>query len=163
MRRDRLEGLILLIVALVVVTADQLTKSWVVMNMERGQSLDLMSWLAPVLRLTYVANTGVVFGLFQGWGDFFLIVAVVVVALLLVYYRHLPDGHILLRLALGLQLGGAMGNLVDRIVRGAVVDFIDLNFWPMHEWPIFNLADASIVAGVGLLALMMLWDQGKRE
>ncbi len=160
MRRPRLEGLILPLIALGALTADQLAKSWVVARLEWGQSMDLASWLAPILRLTYVTNTGVAFGLLQGFGDLFLIVAVVVVGLLLIYYRQIPQGQVLLRIALGLQLGGAMGNLVDRIVRGSVVDFIDLNFWPMQEWPIFNLADASIVAGVGLLVLVMLYETG---
>ena len=160
MRRSRLEDLILPFIVLGVLTADQLVKGWVVARLEWGQSMDLASWLAPILRLTYVTNTGVAFGLLQGFGDLFLIVAVVVVGLLLIYYRQLPQGQVLLRIALGLQMGGAMGNLVDRIVRGSVVDFIDLNFWPMQEWPIFNLADASIVTGVGLLVLVMLYETG---
>ena len=68
-----------------------------------------------------------------------------------------------MRAALGLQLGGTIGNnLVDRLRQGFVVDFIDLSFWPLHEWPLFNLADASIVTGVALLALLMLWEE-RRE
>ena len=78
---------------------------------------------------------------------------------IILYYRHLPDGQRLARIALGLQLGGAVGNLVDRLRQGFVVDFIDLNFWPLHDWPVFNLADGSIVAGVTLLALLMLWEE----
>jgi signal peptidase II len=64
-----------------------------------------------------------------------------------------------MRVALGLQLGGALGNLVDRFVHGRVVDFIDLNFWPLHNWPIFNIADSSIVTGTVVLAVLMLWDE----
>jgi signal peptidase II len=138
---------------------DQVSKSWVVARLEFGQSVDLWSWLAPVLRLTHVTNTGVAFGLLPGMGDFFVIVAVVVVSLLLLYYRHLPPGQVVIRIALGLQLGGALGNLSDRLARGSVVDFVDLNFWPLQKWPVFNLADASIVAGAVLIAVTMVWQE----
>jgi len=77
----------------------------------------------------------------------------------LLYYRHLPSGQPLLRVALGFQLGGATGNLIDRLLRGLVVDFIDLNFWPMKNWPVSNVADICIVTGVILLALLMVWEQ----
>lgn len=155
--------MVLPLVALLILIIDQVSKGLVVARMEWGQSMDLVSWLAPVLRITYVTNTGVAFGLFQGMGDLFLIAALVVVGALFLYYRRLPAGDILLRIALGLQMGGALGNLTDRLWRGAVVDFIDLNFWPFRDWPIFNLADASIVTGVGLLALHMLLEARTTE
>lgn len=159
MHRLRIENLILPIVALLMLVADQVSKGWIVARLEVGQSMDLASWLAPVFRLTYVTNTGVVFGLLPGMGDLFVIVAAVVVGVLLLYYRYIPPGQVLIRIALGLQLGGALGNLTDRLVRGSVVDFLDLNFWPLERWPVFNLADASIVAGVGLLVVAMLEEQ----
>lgn len=159
LHRVQMEGLVLPLVALLTVAADQVSKMLIVARLAEGQSTDLMSWLAPVLRLTHVTNTGVVFGLLQGMGDLFLVVAVVVVGVLLLYYRHLPPDQVPVRIALGLQLGGALGNLADRLVRGSVVDFIDLNFWPLQDWPVFNLADASIVTGVGLLLLVMMWEQ----
>lgn len=159
MRRLRIESLILPTMALLMLAADQVSKGWVVARLEMGQSVDLASWLAPVFHLTYVTNTGVVFGLLPGMGDLFIIVAAVVVGVLLLYHRHIPPGQVPIRIALGLQLGGALGNLTDRLVRGSVVDFIDLNFWPLERWPVFNLADASIVTGVGLLVLAMLGEQ----
>lgn len=158
LRRLRAEGLILPLVALLTLAADQLSKQWIVTHLEWGQSMDLASWLTPILRFTYITNTGVAFGLLQGMGDIFTVVAIVVVGVLLWYYHSLPPGQVLLRIALGLQLGGAVGNLADRLMRGAVVDFIDLNFWPLQQWPVFNLADASIVTGVGLLMLKMVFD-----
>ncbi len=127
--------------------------------MSLGESREVASWLAPFFSLTYVTNTGIVFGLFQGMGDVLLIVAFIAIGAIFLYYRHLPSGPILLHIALGLQVGGALGNVVDRLARGAVVDFIDLNFWPLHHWPIFNLADASIVTGVVLLLLVMLTER----
>jgi signal peptidase II len=91
-----------------------------------------------------------------GMSDLFVVIALVVVAILLFYYRQLPRGQWLVRAALGLQLGGALGNLLDRLIRGSVVDFVDVNFWPLREWPVFNVADASIVAGVVFLGISLL-------
>ena len=156
--RWRAEDLILLAVAVAVVAADQVTKSLVVAHLPLGQSMDLTPWLSPAFQLTHITNTGIVFGLLPGLGDLFVVIAVAVVAMLVLYYRHLPPGQIPIRIALGLQLGGALGNLVDRLARGSVVDFIDLNFWPLEKWAIFNLADASIVSGAVLLGLVMLWE-----
>lgn len=156
-----LKNPILPVVAGAVLALDQISKSWVVAHMSLGESREVASWLAPLFSLTYVTNTGIVFGLFQGIGDVFLIVVLIAIGAIFLYYRHLPSGPIPLHIALGLQLGGALGNLVDRLLRGAVVDFIDLNFWPLHHWPIFNLADTSIVTGVGLLLLMMLTERDR--
>jgi signal peptidase II len=158
-----LKNPILPIVALAALALDQASKAWIVGHMALGESRELTLWLAPILSLTHVTNTGVAFGLFQGMSDFFSIVAIVAVVIILLYYRHIPGKPKLLHVALGLQLGGAMGNLVDRLFRGAVVDFIDLNFWPLHHWPIFNLADTSIVAGVGILLFIILTDREKPD
>jgi signal peptidase II len=146
-------------VALLILALDQVTKGWIVAHMTLGQSRDLTSWLAPVFRLTYITNTGVAFGLFQGLGDFFIVVDLVVVVALMIYNHWLPSGNWLMRLALGLQMGGALGNVADRIFRGAVVDFLDLNFWPLKSWPVGNVADVSIVAGVVLLGIMILLEE----
>lgn len=163
MRRLRAEELLLPGVALLVLVLDQVTKGWVVAHMTLGQSMDLTSWLVPVFRLTYITNTGVAFGLFPGLGDFFIIVDLVVAVVLVIYNRLLPSGSWLMRIALGLQLGGALGNVTDRLFRGAVVDFLDLNFWPLKSWPVGNLADVSIVAGVVLLGIMILFEDGERK
>jgi signal peptidase II len=159
LKSNRLDTLILPAVAALVVLADQLSKHLVMTRVAEGQSWDVAPWLAPLFRITHVTNTGAAFGMFRGWGDFFMIVAVVVVVVIIVYYHQVPDGQRLIRMALGLQLGGAIGNLVDRLRQGSVVDFIDLNFWPLHEWPVFNLADGSLVAGATLLAVLMIWEE----
>ena len=160
LRRLRAEDLILPGVALLSLAADQISKGLIVSRLQVGQSLDLTSWLAPVFRLTHITNTGAIFGLLPGLGDVFVLVAGVVVVLLFLYYRHIPPGQPLVRVSMGFLLGGALGNLVDRLVRGSVVDFLDLNFWPLEAWPVFNLADASIVSGVALVALTMLLEGG---
>jgi len=159
--KNRTRGsLILPLVAALSVAADQASKHSVRENLIPGQSLDLTPGLSSVLRITYVTNTGAAFGLFPGWSQVFVAVAVVVIVALVWYYVQLSDGQSLVQLALGLQLGGAIGNLIDRLrFGGSVVDFIDLNFWPLRRWPVFNLADASIVTGVTVLTLLMLWEE----
>ncbi len=162
MKERRRDTLILPATAALVLLVDQISKYLVTAWLEEGRSWDIVPWLASVFSVTHVTNTGAAFGLFPGWGDFFIIVAALVITAIIVYHHHLPDGQWLMRATLGLQLGGAIGNLVDRLRRGSVVDFIDLNFWPLHEWPVFNLADSSIVAGVALLALLVLLEE-RRE
>ena len=149
--------------AALVVLVDQASKYLVITWLGEGQSWDIAPWLAPFFRITHVTNTGAAFGLFPQLGGFIVVIAAILAVAIIIYQRHLPDGQWLVRVALGLQLGGAVGNnLVDRLRRGSVVDFIDLNFWPMREWPVFNVADISIVTGVSLLALWMLWEE-RRE
>ena len=145
--------------AALVLLADQVSKHLVRTWLARGQSWDIAPSLMPLLRVTHVTNTGVAFGLFPKVGDLFIVVAVVVVVVIILYHRHIPREQWLMRVALGLQLGGAMGNLLDRLRHGFVVDFIDLNFWPLHNWPVFNVADASLVTGVVVLSLLLVWDE----
>jgi signal peptidase II len=146
-------------VAAFVVLIDQLSKYLVTAWLDEGRSWDIVSWLAPVFRITHVTNTGVAFGMFPGAGRVFAVVHAVVAMAILIYGWRLPDDQWLMRVVLGLPLGGAIGNLIDRVRQGFVIDFIDFNFWPMRDWPVCNLADSAIVAGVGLLALLMLWEE----
>lgn len=129
---------------------DQLSKLWVLNNLEWGESWYPIPALKPLFSLTLVTNTGAAFGLFKDGGLLFTILALVVVAGILYYERRIPLHPIWLRAGLGLVLGGAAGNLVDRLRFGQVIDFIDFGFWP-----IFNLADSAIVLGVSLLALYL--------
>jgi signal peptidase II len=152
------------ILAVLVLLADQATKSLVRANLAPGQSLPVAPWLTPVLQITYVTNTGAAFGLFPDWSQILIAVAVIVIVALVWYYFQLPDGQWLMHVALGLQLGGASGNLIDRLrFGGSVVDFIDLNFWPLRRWPVFNVADSSIVVGVALLTLLMMLEEWREE
>jgi signal peptidase II len=143
----------LLGVAVLVLILDQLTKVWVTVALPEGGWWSPLPGLWRVLRVTHITNSGAAFGIFPNQGNFFILIAVVVVLAIVLYYRHLPAGGWLVRLSLGLQLGGAIGNLLDRLRYGYVVDFIDIGFWP-----IFNLADASIVTGVIILAYC-LWQE----
>jgi signal peptidase II len=133
---------------------DQLTKYLV------ETRIPLYEYWAPIpalenwLRFTHTANTGAVFGLFQGGGMLFAILAVVVAGAIVYFNLTLPGGQWLLRIALGLQLGGALGNMIDRLRQGHVTDFIDIG-----PWYIFNVADMALVSGVILFGFTMLRDE----
>ena len=162
MNRRKRYTLVLPFTAALVLLFDQISKYFVAASLPVGQSVEIAPWLAPVVRMTHVTNTGAAFGLFRGGGNFFIVITAIVIVAIIFYYRQIPDGQFLTRLALGLQLGGAIGNLVDRLRQGFVTDFIDLNFWPLQNWAVFNLADSSLVTGVILLALLM-FGEGWRE
>ena len=161
--RDR-DALTIPLVAALVVLADQVTKHFVRTGLSQGESLVLSPWLGALFRITYVTNSGAAFGLFPNWSEVFIVVAIVVIVILIWYYFQVSGGDRLVQLALGLQLGGAIGNLIDRLrFEGRVIDFIDLNFWPLRRWPVFNVADSSIVTGVVLLTLLMIWEEWQEE
>ena len=142
----RRHWLVLGLVALVY-GLDQVTKLAV------SQALDLgRSWPAEgFFRITHSYNTGSAFGLFSGQNTLLILVSFVGIGLLTWIYRTQPNPNRWLRFSLGLQLAGALGNLTDRIAIGHVVDFIDVG-----PWPIFNVADSSLVTGVALLVWLLL-------
>lgn len=145
---------LLLLVAAAVIVVDHVSKLYIESWLPLNRSWAPFPEVAHLFRFTHVTNTGAAFGLFPGGSLFFTVVATVV-GIFIVYYNYqLPAGHRPLRIALGLQLGGALGNLIDRLRLGHVTDFLD--FGP---WPVFNLADTSIVAGVILLGFLMLQEQ----
>jgi signal peptidase II len=145
------------LIALVVI-ADQITKLLVVLELGLHESLPVLRGL---LDLTHVRNTGAAFG-FLNTADFPgkpVVIAVVAFGALVgvsLYARQLPAAHWLARLGLALILGGAAGNLVDRVRQGYVVDFVDVYWGDWHFWA-FNVADAAISVGVGIIILDLLW------
>lgn len=148
---DRLrDTAILLVVGGIVLGLDQLTKSWVRSRLAFGEVMEPIPALAPVFRIVHWENTGAAFGVFPDGGVVFAVIAVVVVAAIIYYFPEIPSHHWLLRTALVLQLGGALGNLVDRLLKGPVTDFISIG-----SLPVFNVADAAISVGVVLLILSM--------
>lgn len=142
-----------LIAATLVIALDQLSKSWVRGNLAPGESLPETGFL----RLTYVTNPGFVFGL-PANQTFLLIFPTVVILLIIPFFFYYLTvrcrSHItsLCTICLGLILGGAIGNLIDRLRFGYVTDFIDIRLWDNFHWPAFNFADASIVIGTFTLA-----------
>jgi signal peptidase II len=152
----RSKDLFFYFIALLVVAADQWSKYWVRNHLQLGVPWDPIPWLRPIVSLTYVTNTGVVFGMFQGVNRLFAGVMIVVIVAILYFYYTMPIRTWSERLSFGLLLGGAFGNLVDRLWRGRVTDFFDLNFWPMQDWAVFNVADSSVVVGTCLLIAYVL-------
>ena len=115
--------------------------------------------------LTHVRNQGAAFGMGANLPDsvrlgFFYVVSVLAIGIIISFYRKLAPGDRLSALALGLILGGAVGNLVDRVRFGEVVDFLHFKLWQGYSWPDFNLADSFIVTGVALLVLEVVATEG---
>ncbi len=137
-------------VAVLVLGLDQLSKGWVRANLLPGQAIPADG----PFRITHVTNTGGAFGLFQDQSALLGLVAGVVIVLILLYHRTLSEGAPWLRLSLGLQLGGAIGNLADRVRLGHVTDFLDF-----RVWPVFNLADSAIVVGVLILSYYVVFGE----
>ena len=140
-----------------VVVLDQLTKSVVLAHLASGTHIDVVDGFVT---LTLVMNPGLAFGLLggvpSGWRWVVAVLSVAALAVLArVALRVLPAGSRLDRVAIGLIFGGAIGNLIDRLRFGAVVDFVDLHVRGYH-WPAFNVADSAITVGVILLAVRLL-------
>jgi signal peptidase II len=140
---------LLIVTAIVIISLDQYTKYLV------RQNLDLWTetwvpwdWMLPYVRIVHVQNTGVAFGMFQGFGDIFSIVAIIVALIIVFYFPRVPASDWSLRLAMSLQLSGALGNLIDRLTIGHVTDFVSVG-----NFPVWNIADASITIGVVVLIL----------
>ena len=138
--------------SVVMVLLDQVTKFAVLATMELYQTIAIM----PFFNLTYVHNTGAAFSFLSqagGWQRwFFALFAVGISIVLVVWLIRLKPHECLMAMALSLVLGGAIGNLIDRVVFGYVIDFIDFYYQSWH-WPVFNVADCAITAGVGLMIL----------
>lgn len=135
-------------IASIIVAFDQFTKVVVRRNLTFQEVWMPWEWLTPYARIVHWRNTGAAFGMFQDGNLVFTILAFVVSGLILYYFPRLPREEFVLRLALTLQLGGAVGNLIDRLMLGYVVDFISVG-----TFPVFNIADASLSTGAVILVL----------
>ena len=141
-------GLLTFLIAAVIVGLDQLTKYLVMTYMEYGQSIPEKGWI----RLTYTTNTGGAFSLFANQGFLLAIASILGIAILVLYLRYLPLDSKVLKLGLALDLGGAVGNLIDRVRFGEVVDFVDVG-----AFPVFNVADSAITVGTVLIVYYLLF------
>ncbi|MBW8012221.1 MAG: signal peptidase II [Chloroflexi bacterium] len=149
--------LFLLLIALPIVTLDQWTKGLVRTHLgfyERWMPID---WLEPYARIIRTQNSGAAFGMFKQGADLFTILAIVVIAIILIYFPRVSKEDWPLRFAMGFQLAGAAGNLIDRLNHGSVTDFISVG-----NFPVFNIADASISFGVAIL-LLGVWYLERQE
>ena len=135
---------------------DQASKLWITENVGYHESVVLLPVLDGWLNITQTHNSGAAFGILPQANLLFIFIAVAVIIAIVVYYRYLPTDGLLVRVSLGLQLGGALGNLVDRLRFGYVIDFIDVGVTHAWRWTTFNVADFSIVSGVIILAYYLL-------
>jgi len=149
--------LVLALVAGSIIALDQWSKAFVRASLPMGAIWSPWEWLTPYARIVHWQNTGVAFGMFQGQSMIFAVLALIVSCVIIYYYPKIDRQDWTLRLALGLQLAGALGNLVDRVTVGYVTDFISVG-----TFPVFNVADSSISVGVVVL-LISVWLQERRE
>lgn len=139
-----------LVFTLFLISLDQLTKFLIRTNFKLNETKQIFSFLA----LTYTTNTGIVFGLFPGANMFFIVVVILVLLFVLLSAAEIINEFGFLgKLVICLILSGGIGNLIDRIFLGKVIDFVDLQWNYRNIWPIFNLADSYVFVGVCLLTL----------
>ncbi|MBS3096789.1 signal peptidase II [Candidatus Woesearchaeota archaeon] len=136
-------------IGLLIVILDQLTKYIIKHNFRLNESIPIIK---NILHLTYITNTGSAFGLFKGLNWFFILFSIIVVIAIFYYLKKaVKNNEKLTQFAVGLLLGGTIGNLIDRIAYGYVIDFIDFRIWP-----VFNVADSAVTISVVLL-ITLLW------
>lgn len=131
-----------------IVLLDQITKFLIKQNFQLNQSSSIIK---NVLHLTYITNTGSAFGLFKGFNLFFILFSIIVIVVILYNLKNIKENQKLIQFAVGLLLGGTIGNLMDRILYGFVIDFIDF-----RVWPVFNAADSAVTISV-ILLIVTLW------
>ncbi len=141
------------LIAGVIVVLDQIIKAIVVHSMQMGSSINI---LGSVVRLTRTENSGAAFGLFKDGRIAFIIVSAIASLALIVLRREIAKMRSREQMSFGLILGGAVGNLVDRVRVGAVVDFLDIGVGSVR-WPAFNVADSAITIGVSILAFYLIF------
>ena len=146
----------IVLIALLIVSLDQWTKWLVRVNIPAGGTWlpESLEWLSPYARIVHWYNTGAAFGLFKEGGMVFTVLAFIVIGAILYYYPQVERSDWPLRLAMSMQLGGAIGNLIDRLTIGHVTDFISVG-----TFPVFNIADASISLGCVVLLLGVWWNE----
>lgn len=149
----------IIVIATVIVVLDQWTKGLVEANIPLGGRWlpESLEWLDPYARIVHWYNTGAAFGIFKEGSMIFTVLAFIVIGLILYYYPHVEEADWSLRLAMSMQLGGAIGNLIDRLTIGHVTDFISVG-----KFAVFNVADASISVGAVVLFLG-IWMMDRRE
>ena len=132
---------------------DQVTKYLIRKNLVPGECIEIIPGL---FNISYVRNTGAAWGMLSGFGDLLIILSLVMLFVLVFFRKHFLTDTLMHRIATGLMLAGIIGNLIDRIRLGYVVDFLDFH-WHMHHFPSFNVADSAICVGVGLYMISQVF------
>ncbi len=154
--------IILAIVSLAVLVLDQATKLYVDRVMDLHTSITVVR---NFFNITYLRNKGAAFSFLANFSyrlPFFILISVVAVIVILVVFRRLRDDQRFTALSLALIFSGALGNLIDRVRLGEVIDFLDAHWYDLH-WPAFNVADSAICIGVALLAIDMVIEERRQK
>src|SRR5712691_11498353 len=145
-------------VAVLVFALDRVTKIWVEQNIPLHDGRDVVG---EYVRIVHTQNTGAAFGLLPERTTLLSVLSVVAVLAIVYYYRRIASNSALVSATLGMQLGGAFGNLLDRVTQGYVVDFVDVGVGDIRFWA-FNVADSSIVVGIFVVTIA-LWYEERRS
>ncbi|EGQ4279195.1 TPA: lipoprotein signal peptidase [Staphylococcus pseudintermedius] len=147
-----------LFITLIILVGDQLTKFIIRTQMTLGESFAVVP---KFLYITSHRNNGAAWGILSGKMTFFYIITIIVLIALIVFYIKEAKNNMLMQIAISLLFSGALGNFIDRVSIGEVVDFIDTVIFG-YDFPIFNIADASLTIGVVLLIIVLLKDQNQK-
>ncbi len=158
MKRSLKWVLLLLPIVAIVVLLDQWTKSLVKSAIPVGASIVPPTFLGDFLQILHWKNTGAAFGIFQNANLILMILGILIIIVLTSYYFLMKDDNLLIRIGLSLAIGGAIGNLIDRVTQGYVTDFISLG-----HFPIFNVGDSAVTVGVGLMVLALLLETNHKK
>ena len=154
---------IVLAVAAIVIMLDQWTKEMVRASIEKYHFIVPFERLGQIFVIEHVHNNGAAFGILQNQNRLLIVIVIVVATAILAYAPHVPANQRLIRVFLGMQLGGALANLIDRLNQGHVTDFIRIGIPGVYYWPSFNIADSAVVLGVIGLGVMIVRDDIRRE
>ena len=147
------------VVTLLILAIDQLTKYLIAAKMTIGDSYTV---IPHFLNITSHRNNGAAWGILSGKMGFFVIITLIILAILIIFYIKEAKGNLFMQIALSLLFAGAIGNFIDRLFHGEVVDFIDTNIFG-YDFPIFNVADSSLTVGVIFIIIALLKDMNHKE
>lgn len=148
--------IIALIIIIISVVSDQITKFWAADVLKNGHSIKI---IGNFLRFTYAENKGAAFSILQNQRTFFLIITVVMIVFLGYIYFKTKNITNLSKLSIAMITGGAIGNFIDRYRFGYVIDFIDVRFGNFYNFPVFNIADSFVVCGTILMIILILFNK----
>ena len=148
-----------LIVAIVILIIDQLTKKIITATMNIGDSYEV---IPHFLNITSHRNNGAAWGILSGKMGFFYIITLIILVVLIIFYIKETKYNVFMQVAISLLFAGALGNFIDRVFNGEVVDFIDTNIFG-YDFPIFNVADSSLTIGVIFVIIALIKDATKKE
>ena len=149
----------IIILSIIFIIIDQVSKLIVINTLSKTKSVEVIK---SFFYLTYTNNNGAAFSILTGKRVILIIVTLIVIGILIYYIRKTKVKENINKIALSLVIGGSIGNLIDRIVRGAVVDFLDFKIFG-YDYPIFNIADVAIVIGVILLVVAVIKGEDRRD